>query len=89
MKTAGDSGIRTATDGEVFFVRPARPSDARSFLEMWDEVVRERWFVRTETVQTSARYWRKRFANSWSGESASLMAIHGDRVIGNLDVTRE
>lgn len=89
MKTAGDPGIRTAGDGEVFVVRPARPSDARSFLEMWEQVVAERWHVRTETVQTSARYWRKRFAHSWSGESASLTAIHASRVIGNLDVARE
>jgi RimJ/RimL family protein N-acetyltransferase len=89
VKTARDSGLRTATDGEVFFVRASRPSDARSFLEMWEQVVRERKYVRTETVQTSARSWRKRFANSWTSDSASLVAIHGDRVIGNLDVARE
>jgi RimJ/RimL family protein N-acetyltransferase len=89
MRTAGDSGLRTATDGEVFFVRPSRPSDARSFLEMWREVVEERQYVRPDTVQTGVRYWRKRFRGSWTADGASLMAIHGSRVIGNLDVARE
>ena len=89
MQTAGDSGIRTATDGEVFFVRAARSTDARNFLEMWEEVVAERRFVRTETVTTGARYWRKRFRDSWTTDHASLVAVHGTRVIGNLDVARE
>jgi L-phenylalanine/L-methionine N-acetyltransferase len=89
VQTTGDAGMHTATDGQVFFVRPSRPTDARPFLEMWQEVVGERRFVRTETVTTSARYWRKRFRDSWTNDHASLVALHGDRMIGNLDVARE
>jgi putative acetyltransferase len=89
LQATGDSGLRTATDGEVFFVRPARSTDARTFLEMWEAVVAERRFVRTDTVTTSARFWRKRFRDSWTRDHASLMAVHGTRVIGNLDVARE
>ena len=89
MRTARDSGLRTATDGQAFFLRPCRPSDARSFMEMWTQVVAEGRFVRPDTVQTGAGYWRKRFRDSWSTENASLVAVHGSRVIGHLDVARE
>jgi L-phenylalanine/L-methionine N-acetyltransferase len=81
--------MRTADDGEVFLIRPARPGDAASFLEMWRDVVAERRFVRTEVVRRGRRYYRKRFKDSWTDEHASLMAIHGTAVIGNLDVSRE
>jgi GNAT superfamily N-acetyltransferase len=89
MRTAGGSGLRAATDGAPFLIRPCRASDARSFLEMWDQVVAEGRFVRPDTVQTSASYWRKRFRDSWSTENASLVAVQGSRVIGHLDVARE
>jgi putative acetyltransferase len=58
-------------------------------MDMWREVVAERRFVRTEVVTRGIRHYRKRFRNSWTHDRASLVAVHGDRVIGHLDVTRE
>ncbi len=74
---------------EAFAVRPARPSDARSFLELWRSVVDERRFVRTETVRRRAGYFRRSFRRSWTDEAAALVAVHGRRVIGHLHVSRE
>lgn len=57
---------------------------------MWRTVVAEKRHVRTETVGRSAGYYRRRyFRRSWTDEQASLVAVHGDRVIGHLNVSRE
>jgi L-phenylalanine/L-methionine N-acetyltransferase len=73
-----------------FVVRAARPRDARSFLDMWRAVVAEKQYVRSETVARSVGYYRRHyFRRSWTGEQASLVALHGDRVIGHLNVSRE
>jgi putative acetyltransferase len=88
METTSETA-RDAAGSSDFLVRPSRPGDARSFMDMWREVVAERRFVRTEVVTRSIRHYRKRFRNSWTRDRASLVAVHGDRVIGHLDVTRE
>jgi putative acetyltransferase len=73
----------------AFVIRASRPGDARSFLEMWEQVVAERVYVRSDVVRQSARYYRRRFRDSWTEDHASLVAVDGDRVIGHLEVSRE
>lgn len=91
METIPDRDQPLPSQGHAgFAVRPARPADARSFLEMWRAVVAEKRYVRSETVARSAGYYRRRyFRRSWSPDQASLVAVHGDRVIGHLNVSRE
>jgi GNAT superfamily N-acetyltransferase len=61
-----------------------------SFLRMWEEVVAEKRFVRTEEVRRSARYYRRTyFKHSWTRRQASIVAVVEDRVIGHLGVARE
>jgi ribosomal protein S18 acetylase RimI-like enzyme len=76
-------------NADGFVVRPAGPGDARSFLTLWRSVVGERTFVRSDSVHGSVRTFRKRFRSSWTNEEANLVAVHGDRVIGHLSVSRE
>jgi putative acetyltransferase len=81
-------GSRSGRDG--FVVRPARPGDAGSFLELWRAVVAERRFVRPDTVHRSERYYRRRyFRRSWTTDQVSLVATAGDRVVGHLTAARE
>lgn len=76
--------------GGEFRVRPGRPGDVGSFLEMWREVVAERRYVRTESVQRSTRYYRRKFfKRSWTDQEASLVAVSGRRVIGHITASRE
>jgi L-phenylalanine/L-methionine N-acetyltransferase len=57
---------------------------------MWRTVVDEKRFVRSETVGRSVRYYRRHyFRRSWTNEQASLVAVHGERVIGHLNAARE
>jgi diaminopimelate decarboxylase len=70
-------------------VRPARARDARSFLEMWREVVAEQRYVRSEEAQRSARYYRRRFRRSWTQSEAQLVAVAGRRIVGHLTIQRE
>lgn len=70
-------------------VRPARPGDARSFLELWRSVVGESRFVRAEVVSRTTRHYRRSFRRSWTEDEASIVAVHGSRVVGQLAVSRE
>ena len=70
-------------------VRPAAPSDARSFLAMWREVVAEQRYVRSEDAQRSARFYRRRFKRSWTDREAQLVAVEGKRVVGHVTIQRE
>jgi putative acetyltransferase len=86
-KATGPGGGSPAAD---FTVRPGRPSDAHSFLDMWREVVAEGWFVRTDTVSRSERYYRRRFfRQTWTPDQVSLVAVSRGRVIGHLTAARE
>jgi len=91
VETLPDRGTPWASGGQAdFVVRPARPKDARSFLKMWRTVVAEKQFVRSESVSRSVGYYRRHyFRRSWTDEQASLVAVHGDQVIGHLNVARE
>jgi RimJ/RimL family protein N-acetyltransferase len=69
-------------------IRPARPSDASTYHQMWKAVVEERRWVRTETVRHSARQFRKLFRDSWSDGRARLVAVAWGRVVGSLTIER-
>jgi putative acetyltransferase len=74
----------------AFVVRPARRSDAASFVELWKTVVAERRFIRTERVDRSVRYYRRHFLRrTWEDDQATLVAMDGRRVVGHLHVARE
>jgi diaminopimelate decarboxylase len=70
-------------------IRPARPRDARAFVEFWKAIVAEGRRVRSEQVQRPARTYRSRFRRSWTGRGAQLVAVEGDRVVGHLSIARE
>ena len=70
-------------------LRPARPSDARSFLAFWQAIVGEGGFVRSEETNTPARVYRSRFRRSWSDREAQVVALDGDRIVGHVYVQRE
>lgn len=70
-------------------VRPARPRDAASFLEMWKGVVAEGRFVRSDEVSHSVRSYRRRFRNSWSDSQAQIVAVADGRIAGHLSIQRE
>ena len=70
-------------------IRPARPRDAASFIEMWRSVVEEGRWVRSETVAHPARVYRARFRRPWTDEEAQIVAVEGERVVGHLYIQRE
>jgi RimJ/RimL family protein N-acetyltransferase len=71
-------------------IRPARPSDAASFLQMFRAVVAERRWVRTDVVTRSVRDQRRMFREAWSPSRAILVALdRAGRVIGNIWIARE
>jgi RimJ/RimL family protein N-acetyltransferase len=78
--TAGPEGVR---------IRPARPRDARSFVEAFSSVAAERRFIQTEVVSHGARFYRRRFRRPWDEQGAQLVALDGDRVIGSLSMRRD
>ena len=69
-------------------IRPARPADAASFAEAYASVAAEKRFIQTERVTRSARDYRRKFRRSWEERAAHLVAIEGDRVVGNLSIAR-
>jgi putative acetyltransferase len=73
-----------------FHIRRGRRSDVPSFIDMWRGVVAERRYVRTESVNRSRRYYRRRyFKNNWTDREASIVAVSAGRVVGHLHVLRE
>ena len=76
--------------GPGFVVRPGRPGDARSFLELWRAVVAEGVHVRSDSVNRGVGFYRRTyFRRPWTSEHASIVAVAGDRVVGHLSVSRE
>jgi putative acetyltransferase len=74
-------------DGVV--VRAARPSDARQSLRLIAEVAAEGRYIRTEEVTWSVREMRKRYRRAWTPDAATIVAVAGDRIVGNLGLSRE
>ncbi|HYU91871.1 MAG TPA: diaminopimelate decarboxylase [Actinomycetota bacterium] len=72
-----------------FEVRPARPGDARSFLEAFRSVAAERRFIQTEEVSQTARHYRKRFRRPVTREGANLVAVAGGGIIGSISIQRD
>jgi diaminopimelate decarboxylase len=70
-------------------VRPARPGDARSFVEMWREVVAEQRYVRSDDARRPVRFYRRRFRRSWNEREAQIVAVDGRRIVGHLSVQRD
>jgi putative acetyltransferase len=85
----GGGPIPDGSAPEGVTIRPARPGDARAWLDHLREVAGERRFIRTEVVRWSVRDLRKRFRHSWSVDGASLVAMGDDRVLGTLGLERE
>jgi diaminopimelate decarboxylase len=82
--------LRTAPPpGEGFEVRPARPGDARSFLEAFRSVAAERRFIQTEEVSQTARQYRRLFRRSVTVEGANLVAVSGGGIIGSISIRRD
>ena len=62
----------------AFEIRPGRPGDARSFLEMWRAVVAEGIWVRSDSVTQGVGFYRRRyFRRPWTSEDASIVAVSG------------
>ncbi len=74
---------------EGFEVRPARPRDARSFLEAFRSVAAEGRFIQTEEVLQTAREVRKRFRRPVTEEGAHLVAVAGGGVVGSISIRRD
>jgi putative acetyltransferase len=72
-----------------FEIRPARPQDARSFLDAYRRVVAEKRFIQTESVPHNHRHYRKRFRRSWEGTGAHLVALEDGRVVGSISIRRD
>jgi putative acetyltransferase len=93
MGTSTEAGRRAdggSGDEPAFVVRPARPQDSETFVELWRAVAAERRFIRTERVDRSIRYYRRRFfRRTWENDQATLVAVHDDRVVGHLHIARE
>jgi RimJ/RimL family protein N-acetyltransferase len=88
-----DRGRRATTplDAETpaFHVRPSRPRDARSFLELYRGITAEGRHIRTESVRRGVGHYRRQLARAWGHDQASIVAVAGRRVIGHLSISRE
>ena len=70
-------------------VRPARPRDARSLVEMVATVAAEGRFIRSEEVRWPRGELRRRLRRSWMPDRAELVAVADGRVVGHIGLTRE
>jgi ribosomal protein S18 acetylase RimI-like enzyme len=73
---------------EEVTVRPARPSDAKSFLELFRAVAAERRFIRTESVTRSVGAFRQSFRRPVTPDGATFVAEAGGRVVGHIAIER-
>jgi len=83
--------VRRGADSSAFVIREARPSDARSYLECYRQVMEEGRYIRTEEIRHRRRWWVKRFRTSWTNNEANLVAEEAGtgRVVGSLGLSRE
>jgi RimJ/RimL family protein N-acetyltransferase len=89
LEPSAPSFRSTPPPAEGFEVRPARPRDARSFLEAFRSVAAERRFIQTEDVSQTARQYRKRFRRPVTREGAHLVAVAGGGIIGSISIRRD
>ena len=76
-------------DAPAFTIRPASPRDARSFVDLYRVVAGEGRFIRSEHPHGDVYAYRRRFRESVTHDRARLLAVSGDRVIGEIGVDRE
>lgn len=70
-------------------VRPARPGDARGWIDLLVKISREDRYILLESVNTTRRELARIFrVGSWTTETSAIVAVHGARVIGQLTTTR-
>jgi L-phenylalanine/L-methionine N-acetyltransferase len=72
-----------------FVIRAAAPRDARSFLELYRTVADEGRFIRTERPARDVGHYRRAFRASVTSGRARLVAVEGDRVVGEIGIERE
>lgn len=75
-------------DPSAFTVRPASPRDVRSFLDLYRVVAGEARYIRTEEPRGAA-FYRRLFRVPVTSDRARMLALAGDRVIGEIGVERE
>lgn len=76
-------------DGGRVEVRPAKPSDARGWIDLLVEVSRQDRYILLESVNTSRRELGRIFRfGAWCDQTAAVVAVAGPRVIGQLTTTR-
>jgi RimJ/RimL family protein N-acetyltransferase len=70
-------------------IRPARPSDARGWIDLLVEVSREDRYILLESVNTTRRELGRIFRfGAWSDQTAAVVAVAAGKVIGQLTTTR-
>ncbi len=69
-------------------IRPATPSDAASYLQMYGSVVAERRWIRTEVIRGGIRHYRRLFRSSWTTDDARIVAVADGRVVGAVSLER-
>ena len=89
LEASGSSFQSGPPPVEGFEVRPARPADARSFLQAFRSVAAERRFIQTEEVSQTARQVRRRFRRPVTEEGAHLVAVAGGVVVGSISIRRD
>jgi RimJ/RimL family protein N-acetyltransferase len=71
-------------------VRPAKPRDARSFLDAYRTVAAERRFIHTEQVSRSVGFYRRRFRRSLDDRGMHALALDASgAVVGSLSIRRD
>jgi RimJ/RimL family protein N-acetyltransferase len=89
LETAPPPPAPGVTPVEGVEIRPARPGDARSFLDAYRSVADERRFIQTERVGRTARFYRRRFRRPVDDRAAHLLALDVGRVVGSLSIRRD
>lgn len=89
--TRPDSGgpVPAAEPPEGVEIRPARPSDARSWLRHIAEVAAEGRYIRTEEVRWTLRQIRQRFRKSYTRDELNVIALADGNLIATLWIGRE
>lgn len=76
-------------DGRKVTIRPAKASDARGWIELLGTISQEDRYILLEKITTSRRELARIFRfGSWTSESAAIVAVDSNRVIGQLTSTR-
>jgi len=89
MPEGGPWPDQSAANASGVLIRPARPRDAAAFLEAYRAVAAERRCIRTEVVERSPRFYRRRFRSSYGEDGAHLLAFEGDLLVGSLSIRRD